>query len=133
MKLTLTVMPLSTSVLFFASLSLELDYIIKGRISIRLYIDFLNLYIDLIFILLEDSRPTSSRSSDYACSSPTIHPYHNIMERGTFELICNGSKRPLVGLICDWSRRPRGHITYLLHIPTMGKTRVLHARSIIVY
>lgn len=33
-----------------------------------------------------------------------------IMERGTFELICNGSKRPLVGLICDWSRRPRGHI-----------------------
>jgi hypothetical protein len=38
---------------------------------------------------MEDSRPTSSRSSDYACSSPTI-----IVERGTFELICNGSKRP---------------------------------------
>ncbi|KAL6310639.1 hypothetical protein AAG906_019310 [Vitis piasezkii] len=33
-----------------------------------------------------------------------------IIKRGTLELICNGSKRPLVGLICDWSRRPRGHI-----------------------
>lgn len=33
-----------------------------------------------------------------------------IIERGTFERICNGSKRPLVGLICDWSRRPRGHV-----------------------
>lgn len=69
-------MPLSTSVFFFASLSLELDYIIKGRISI-IYIDLYKIYIYFIFILLEDSRPTSSRSSDYACSSPTIHPYHN--------------------------------------------------------
>ena len=49
----LKVMPLSTSVLFFASLSLELDYIIKGRISIILSIDFLNIYIDFIFILIE--------------------------------------------------------------------------------
>ena len=37
--------------------------------------------------------------------TPTI-----IMERGTFELMCNGSKLPLVGLICDWSSRARGHV-----------------------
>lgn len=30
-----------------------------------------------------------------------------IIERGTFQLICNGSKQRLVGLIYDWSRQPK--------------------------
>ena len=38
LAIKLPVMPLSTSVLFFASLSLELYYLIKRRISIYIYI-----------------------------------------------------------------------------------------------
>lgn len=75
LEMKLPVMPLSTSVLFFASLSLELDYTISLNAEYPLYIYIYIIYISFFF--LEDSRPTSSRSSDYACSSPTIHPYHN--------------------------------------------------------
>lgn len=101
LAIKLPVMPLSTSVLFFASLSLELYYLIKRRISIYIYNR--NLFLWKIvgpLLAVQVIMPALALPS-----TPII------IERGTFELICNGSKRPLVGLICDcWSRRPRGHI-----------------------
>lgn len=102
LAIKLPVMPLSTSVLFFASLSLELYYLIKRRISIYIYIIFIFFFWKIVGPLLA----VQAIMPALALPSTPI-----IIERGTFELICNGSKRPLVGLICDcWSRRPRGHI-----------------------
>lgn len=99
LAIKLPVMPLSTSVLFFASLSLELYYLIKRRISI---------YNNNIFLWKIVGPLLAVQAIMPALALPST-PI--IIERGTFELICNGSKRPLVGLICDcWSRRPRGHI-----------------------
>ena len=101
LAIKLPVMPLSTSVLFFASLSLELYYLIKRRISIYIYNR--NLF---LWKIVGPLLAVQAIMPALALPSTPI-----IIERGTFELICNGSKRPLVGLICDcWSRRPRGHI-----------------------
>lgn len=82
-------MPLSTSVLFFASLSLELYYLIKRRISIYIFIYLFDLWkIVGLLLAVPAIMPVLALPS-----TPII-----IIERGTF------------GLICDGSRRPRGHI-----------------------
>lgn len=114
LEMKLPVMPLSTSVLFFASLSLELDYTISlnAEYPLYIYIFIFNIFIFNIFLFFFFCWKIVGPLLAVQAIMPVLAlPYTPIiMERGTFELICNGSKRPLVGLICDWSRRPRGHI-----------------------
>ena len=112
LEMKLPVMPLSTSVLFFASLSLELDYTISlnAEYPLYIYIFIFNIFIFTFFFFF-CWKIVGPLLAVQAIMPVLALPYTPIiMERGTFELICNGSKRPLVGLICDWSRRPRGHI-----------------------